>query len=237
MKGVVLAGGRGTRLRPTTQVINKHIIPIYDKPMIFYPVETLYNAGIDEIMIVSSAEHIGKYIQLLETSYPDISFSYKVQSEPNGIADALSLAEGFVDDKFAVILGDNIILEDLSEQIQSFQTADTPAQVFLTTVNEPAAYGVASVQDGRVVTIEEKPSSPDSNFAVIGLYLYTTEVFDHIKRLEPSDRGEYEITDINDQYARDGDLAFAKFEGDWFDAGTPEGIYKASRSVRNEKQT
>jgi glucose-1-phosphate thymidylyltransferase len=237
MKGVVLAGGRGTRLQPITNVVNKHVLPIYDEPLIYYSVKTLVDAGVDEILVISNADHIGKYIQLLEGSDIQASFNYKVQTEPQGIAHAVSLAESFVDDDFVVILGDNVLLADFTEEFQSFVEDDADAKVFLTEVDEPAAYGVASVEDGRVTSIEEKPNSPDSNYAVIGLYLYTSKVFDIINDLEPSDRGEYEITDVNDDYASRGELAYDFYDGEWFDAGTPEGLFKASQFVRNQRRT
>ena len=235
MKGVVLAGGSGTRLRPVTRVVNKHVIPIYNRPMIYYPVETLINAGIDEVLVISNAGHIGKYIQLLEHDF-EADFSYKVQSQAKGIAHGVSLAKEFVDESFAVVLGDNILFDDFSNEIQSFPDTDSSAKIFLKSVNSPAAYGVASVTDDRVIEIKEKPDSPESNLAVIGLYLYTTDVFDRISTLEPSERGEYEISDINNQYASENELEYDTIESEWFDAGTPEGVHQASASVR-ERQT
>ncbi|MFA1612243.1 sugar nucleotidyltransferase [Halobellus rubicundus] len=229
MKGVVLAGGRGTRLRPVTRVVNKHMLPIYDEPMIYYPVSTLIDAGIDDILIISNAEHIGKYIELLEEDY-EADFQYKVQSEPLGIAHAVGLAEDFVDDEFAVILGDNILVGELQESVQSFNGEG--AKIYLTQVEEPAAYGVASVEEGRVTDLQEKPDVPESNYAVIGLYLYTSDVFDVIRDLEPSDRGEYEITDVNRHYLNKGTLTYDLFDGEWYDAGTPEGVFQASKRVR-----
>jgi len=226
MKGVVLAGGRGTRLRPMTRIVNKHVLPIYDKPMMYYPVQTLVSAGIDEILVISNAEHIGKYIELLEGEDFDADFQYLVQSEPNGIAHAVSLAEGFVDDQFAVVLGDNIILEDVSESIS---LNDESAKILLKQVDEPTAYGVAQVRNGRVESLKEKPESPQSDLAVIGLYIYDNSVFDIIRDLEPSDRGEYEITDVNQRYVEREELAYEEIDDKWFDAGTPEGLFKASR--------
>lgn len=236
MKGVVLAGGRGTRLRPITSVVNKHVLPIYDEPMIYYPVNTLITAGVQDILVVSNAEHIGKYIQLLEDAHLDASFSYKVQTEPRGIAHAVSLAEDFVDDEFVVILGDNVLLSNFSEAFESFSRGDAAAKIFLTEVDEPVAYGVATVEDGRVTRIVEKPSSPETNLAVIGLYAYTQGVFDVIDGIEPSDRGELEITDVNNWYASEGELSYNIHNGAWFDAGTPEGLYQASRHVRKERK-
>lgn len=235
MKGVILAGGRGTRLKPTTNVLNKHILPVYDKPMIFYPVETLLRAGIDDIMVVSTPKDIGGYIQLLEEEF-DANFSYRVQTEPAGIAHALSLAENFVENTAAVMLGDNLILEDLTEEFRSFEASNHGAKVFLNDVDEPERYGVAELSDdGEIDRLIEKPSSPETTNAVIGLYLYRADVFRRIEQLEPSERGEYEITDVNIRYLQDDDLEFAHIEGDWFDVGTPEGLFKASRYIRETR--
>jgi glucose-1-phosphate thymidylyltransferase len=159
-----------------------------------------------------------------------------VQSEPKGIAHAVDLAREFVDDTFAVVLGDNILFDDLSSEIQSFPESDSAAKVFLKAVDSPAAYGVASVSDDRVTEIKEKPDAPESDLAVIGLYLYTSDVFDRIENLEPSDRGEYEISDVNNQYAAEEALEYETIDAEWFDAGTPEGVYQASTSFR-ERQT
>jgi glucose-1-phosphate thymidylyltransferase len=215
-----------------TRIVNKHVLPIYDKPMMYYPVQTLVSAGIDEILVISNAEHIGKYIELLEGEDFDADFQYLVQSEPNGIAHAVSLAEGFVDDQFAVVLGDNIILEDVSESIS---LNDESAKILLKQVDEPTAYGVAQVRNGRVESLKEKPESPQSDLAVIGLYIYDNSVFDIIRDLEPSDRGEYEITDVNQRYVEREELAYEEIDDKWFDAGTPEGLFKASRKVREQQ--
>lgn len=232
MKGVVLAGGRGTRLRPMTRVMNKHVLPIYDKPMIYYPVQTLISADIDEILVISNAEHIGKYIELLEGEDFDADFQYLVQSEPRGIAHAVSLAEGFVDDQFAVVLGDNIILGDVSESIS---LDDESAKILLKQVDEPTAYGVAQVRNEQVVSLKEKPQSPQSDLAVIGLYIYDNSVFNTIRDLEPSERGEYEITDVNKRYVAREKLTYDEIDNAWFDAGTPEGLFRASREVRGQQ--
>lgn len=201
--------------------------------MIHYPVKTLINAGIEDILVISNSEHIGKYMELLEFDF-DANFNYKVQSEPKGIAHGVSLAEEFVDDKFAVILGDNILLGNISEEIQKFERSNG-AKIFLKEVTEPSAYGIAWVEGDKVTRLEEKPEHPDSQFAVIGLYLYDKHVFDVIERIEPSDRGEYEITDVNNAYVNDGSLEYEVFGGKWFDTGTPEGLYKATRHVREER--
>lgn len=239
MKGVVLAGGKGSRLQPMTDVVNKHVIPIYDQPMIYYPVNTLIEAGVDDILIISNAEHIGKYIELLETKGNDgfdADFSYKVQSEPKGIAHAVSLAEQFVDDEFVVVLGDNIILEDLSDKVNQLDENEE-ARIFLRQVSEPSAYGVASVNaDGQVMSLEEKPEDPSSSLAVIGLYIFNSGVFDVINGLKPSDRGEYEITDVNSHYLNEGTLQYEQITDGWYDAGTPEGVFRASADVRDRRR-
>lgn len=239
MKGVVLAGGKGSRLQPMTDVVNKHVIPIYDQPMIYYPVNTLIEAGVDDILIISNAEHIGKYIELLETKGNDgfdADFSYKVQSEPKGIAHAVSLAEQFVDDEFVVVLGDNIILEDLSDKVNQLDENEE-ARIFLRQVSEPSAYGVASVNaDGQVMSLEEKPEDPLSSLAVIGLYIFNSGVFDVINGLKPSDRGEYEITDVNSHYLNEGTLQYEQITDGWYDAGTPEGVFRASADVRDRRR-
>lgn len=233
MKGVVLAGGRGTRLRPMTNVVNKHVLPVYDEPMIFYPVRTLLENGIDEILIISTPEDIGRYIQLLEEEF-DAMFTYRVQREPKGIAHAVQLAENFIDDKFAVMLGDNIVLDDFDDEFSAFDKDNTPAKIFLKQVDEPTRYGVAAIEDDIITRIEEKPDVPMSEYAIIGLYLYTSEVFNRIEKLEPSDRGELEITDVNKQYVKDGTLEYEIVNGEWFDAGTPEGMFQASEYVRKQ---
>lgn len=234
MKGVILAGGTGTRLQPMTKVVNKHILPVYDEPMIFYPVRTLIDNGIDDILVVSTPEDIGRYITVLEQEF-EIDFTYRVQSEPGGIAHALRLAEDFTDDNIAVILGDNIVQADLSGSFEGFEDSDASAQIFLKRVNDPVRYGIAELDNGSVIDLVEKPDDPDSNKAIIGLYLYDSSVFEKIRQTTRSDRGELEITDVNELYLEDGDLDHKFVDGDWFDVGTPEGLYRASSSVRDEK--
>lgn len=231
MQGVVLAGGTGSRLYPVTKVVNKHVLPVYDEPVIYYPVRTLLDAGIDEILVISNAEHIGKYMELLELSF-HADFTYAVQSEPKGIAHGVSLAEEFVEDEFAVILGDNVLLGDISGELQAFEQSDDGAKIFLTHVDEPSAYGIASIEGDSVTDLREKPESPDSSRAIIGLYCYTADVFEIIDGLAPSDRGEYEITDVNREYLEANDLAWAPYDGAWFDVGTPEGLFEAAQYVR-----
>lgn len=235
MKGVVLAGGSGTRLRPVTRVINKHILPLYKNPMIFYPVETLLNSGITDIMVISSPDYIGKYIELLDAEF-DADFTYKVQSEPKGIAHAVSLAEDYVDEQFATVLGDNIIFDDLSDELAAFRSQNSGAKIFLHEVDSPEAYGVATVDGGKVTSLSEKPSNPASDKAVIGLYLYHDDVFDKIEQIEPSERGELEITDVNKKYISEDGLGYGYVSGAWFDAGTPEGLYQAATYARNRQR-
>lgn len=219
-----------------TRVMNKHLLPVYDEPLIYYPINTLKQAGITDILIISSPEYIGRYIELLEEDFPDIDFSYRVQNEPKGIAHAVSIAEDYIDDKFAVMLGDNIVLGDLSQQIQEFEESDSEAKIFLKEVDQPARYGIAEVDErGKVTALEEKPDDPPSNKAVIGLYLYDKGVFSKIKEIEPSDRGEYEITDVNNLYVKEGEMNSAVVKNDWFDAGTPEGLFQASKYAREHK--
>lgn len=234
MKGVILAGGTGTRLRPMTHVVNKHIMPVYDKPVIYYPVKTMLRSGIDDIMVISTPEDIGRYIQLLEEDF-NAEFRYRVQKQPKGIADALSLASDFVDDSVAVMLGDNIILDDLSDEFTSFEATDIDAKIFLKHVERPSRYGVAKLDDDRITGLSEKPDEPQSNYAVTGLYIYDSEVFNVIPELEPSDRGEYEITDVNKTFLKRGELGYEIVESKWFDVGTPEGLFQASKHVREER--
>jgi glucose-1-phosphate thymidylyltransferase len=235
MKGVVLAGGRGTRLRPMTQVINKHVLPVYDKPMIYYPIQTLINSGIDNIMVISTPNAIGRYIRLLEEGF-EAEFRYRVQKEPKGIADALALAEDFVDHSVAVLLGDNVIIDDLSKSFNEFENNDMSAKIFLKQVDRPSAYGIAEVEDGEISDLTEKPGNPKSNFAITGLYAYDAEVFDIIPELEESDRGEYEITDVNKEFLDRGELDHEILDSEWFDVGTPEGLFLASEFIRANRE-
>lgn len=233
MKGVILAGGLGTRLRPLTYVTNKHLLPVYDKPMIFYPIETLVKAGINEILIVTSGPHVGHFLGVLkngkELGVKHIEYAY--QEKPDGgIADALSLAEDFCDgDNVAVILGDNTTDADISESVKSFQSG---ALVFLKKVPDPQRFGVADFdkENGKkIIQILEKPENPPSDFAVTGLYLYDKTVFDKIRSISPSARGELEITDVNNLYIKEGNLNWAELNGFWADAGTFSTLYKVNK--------
>jgi glucose-1-phosphate thymidylyltransferase len=233
MKGVILAGGTGSRLFPLTKVTNKHLLPVYDKPMIYYPLKTLIKAGIEDILIVSGRGHVGHFLELLGSgSEFGVRLSYEIQTEAGGIAQALSLAEGFADgDSVTVILGDNIYEDDVKEHVKSFQKG---ARIFLKPVTDAHRFGVAEVDEANnlVLGIEEKPRQPKSNYAVTGLYIYDSTVFDVIKTLRPSGRGELEITDVNNHYVRNGTLSFSVLRGFWSDAGTFESLLKASQMVK-----
>jgi glucose-1-phosphate thymidylyltransferase len=231
MKGIILAGGTGSRLYPLTKVTNKHLLPVYDKPMIYYPLQTLLDAGIDEILIVSGRGHAGHFLELLGSgSQWGVSFTYEIQDEAGGIAQALGLAEGFADGgDVAVILGDNIFQDRISEDVSGFSGG---AKVFLEEVPDAHRFGVAELDGNRVVCIEEKPEEPRSNLAVAGLYMYGSDVFDVIRTLKPSGRGELEITDVNNYYIREGRMGYRVLEGYWSDAGTFESLLRAGVMVQ-----
>ena len=238
MKGVILAGGLGTRMMPCTKVTNKHLLPVYNKPLIYYPLNTLVKGGLKDIMIVTGGNNAGDFLVLLgngsEFGLKDISYTY--QEGEGGIADALKLAENFVDEeKVIVMLGDNIIKDDISEAIREFEKQPEGAKIFLKEVSDPERFGVAEIEDGRVINIEEKPRNPKSNYAVIGLYMYDNDVFDIVKTLKPSDRGELEITDVNNEYIRRGTMTYSIIDGWWTDAGTFESLYRASKLVAEDK--
>ena len=235
MKGVILAGGLGTRLMPCTKVTNKHLLPVYDKPMIYYPLRTLVNAGLKDIMIVTGGNNAGDFLRLLgngkEFGLKDISYTY--QEGEGGIADALKLAENFIDkDKMVVILGDNIIGDDISNAVNEFERQDRGAKIFLKEVSDPERFGVAEIEEDRVINIEEKPQKPKSNYAVAGLYMYDSDVFEITETLKPSGRGELEITDVNNEYIRRGTMTYSVLKEWWTDAGTFESLFRASRLVR-----
>ncbi len=222
MKGVILAGGMGTRLHPLTKITNKHLLPVYDKPMIYYPLQTLVNAGIDEILIVTGGNNAGDFLRLLghgkDFGLKDLRYTY--QEKEGGIAEALSLAEHFADGrKTVVMLGDNIIEGNIVQAAKEFAEQPEGARIMLKEVDNPQDYGVAEVKDGRVFHIEEKPKRPISNYAVIGIYMYDDKVFDIIKTLKPSGRGELEITDVNNAYIEMGLMTCTVLKGWWADAG------------------
>ncbi|CAJ35679.1 sugar phosphate nucleotidyltransferase [Methanocella arvoryzae] len=236
MKGIILAGGTGSRLFPLTKVTNKHLLPVYDEPMIYYPLKTLINAGIKDIMIVSGKGHVGHFLELLGSgSEFGVRLSYEIQKEAGGIAQALSLCESFVNgDNMTVILGDNIYEDNVREAVQSFSKG---ARIFLKPVPDAQRFGVAEVDQktGKVLGIEEKPKNPKSDYAVTGLYIYDSRVFDIVRNLKPSGRGELEITDVNNKYLHMGELSYSILDGYWSDAGTFESLYRASELVRRTK--
>lgn len=234
MKGVILAGGLGKRLWPLTKVTNKHLLPVYDKPMVYYPLECLANAGIRDILLVTGGNDAGDFLQLLgngkEFGLKELHYTY--QEGEGGIADALRLAEDFADgDKIVVVLGDNIIEKDIRRGVANFFSQPRGGRVFLKEVSDPERFGVAELRDGRIVRIEEKPANPASNYAVIGIYMYDAEVFDFIRTLKPSARGELEITDVNNFYLEQGTLEYEILDGWWTDAGTFESLCRATTLV------
>lgn len=240
MKGVILAGGLGTRLYPLTYVTNKHLLPVYDKPMIFYPIQTLVNAGITEILIVTSGPHVGDFLGVLkngkELGVTHLEYAY--QEKPDGgIADALSLAEDFSDgENIAVILGDNTTDADITKQVHNFTDG---ALLFLKSVPDPKRFGIAVFDkndSAKIVRVEEKPKDPQSDKAVTGLYIYDKNVFEHIRNTNPSARGELEITDVNNLYIQNNNLHWALLEGYWSDAGTFESLYQASSYWAKKKK-
>jgi len=232
MKGVILAGGLGSRLRPLTRVTNKHLLPVYDRPMIYYPIQCLLNAGINEIMIVTGGEHAGDFLKLL-TNGKQLGIrhlEYAYQEGEGGIAEALKLAEDFADgEKICVILGDNLIEGNIRKAAGDFFTQASGAKLLLKEVHDPQRFGVVRFDgDGAIVEVVEKPKEPPSAMAVTGIYFYDAEVFDICQALEPSGRGELEITDVNNAYLKRGDLTHETLEGWWTDAGTFESLYRAS---------
>ncbi|HIH14722.1 MAG: glucose-1-phosphate thymidylyltransferase [archaeon GW2011_AR17] len=230
MKGVVLAGGLGTRLYPLTLAVNKHLLPVGREPMIYNPIRKLVESGIDDILIVTSSQHMGDIVTLLGSG-KDLacSLTYKVQDEAKGIADALRLAEGFAhNEKIVVILGDNVTTASIAPYVQAFQEQEKGARVLLKHVHDPSRYGVAALDERQILEIQEKPTLPKSNFAVIGYYMFDKRVFDIIRSIEPSARGEYEITSVNNTYIRDQELCYDILDGDWVDAGTFESLAYAN---------
>lgn len=237
MKGIILAGGSGTRLKPLTEIINKHLLPIYNKPMILYPLETLKALGIKDILIVSGGEHIGKFTDFLgDGSKYNVNLTYKVQQKAGGIAEALGLAESFINGEYCVvILGDNIFDNtQITAIIPECDLDFTKSYVFLKDVHDPQRFGVPIFDSSEKITkIEEKPINPKSSFAVTGLYCYPPEVFDVVKTLKPSARGELEISDVNNYFIDKGDLEYIKLTGFWSDSGTFDSLLSAANWVKN----
>jgi glucose-1-phosphate thymidylyltransferase len=234
MKGVVLAGGGGTRLYPLTRITNKHLLPIYNKPMIYYPIQTLVNAGITDILIVTGGNNAGDFLRLLgngrEFGLKHINYTY--QERAGGIAEALGLASHFVDgQKSVVVLGDNIIEGNIRESVQAFERQERGAKVLLKEVPDPENYGVPILDGNRIVKIEEKPTKPATNLAVLGIYMYDPQVFEIIQTLRPSGRGELEITDVNNAYIEQSTMTSDVLEGWWADAGASVDAYLAANNA------
>ncbi|MCH6560106.1 NTP transferase domain-containing protein [candidate division KSB1 bacterium] len=231
MKGVILAGGLGTRLYPLTKITNKHLLPIYDRPMIYYPLQTLVDAGIDDILLVTGGNNAGDFLKLLgngkEFGLKHLNYTY--QEGEGGIAEALGLAEYFSEgDSVIVILGDNIIEKSIETAVVNFKKQGGGAKILLKEVEDPQRFGVAELDGTKVVNIVEKPKQPKSNLIVTGVYMYDSEVFDIIKTLKPSGRDELEITDVNNRYIQDNKMTFEVLDGWWTDAGTFESLYRAN---------
>ena len=238
MKGVVLAGGLGTRLAPMTRVTNKHLLPIYDRPMVFYPIQTLVQAGITEILLVTGGNHAGDFLRLLGNGkdFGLKHLNYTSQEGEGGIAAALALAEHFADgEPICVILGDNILQKTIRPAVERYEKRNTGGMILLKEVPDPERFGVPVLEGERIVRIEEKPKAPRSRYAVIGVYLYDARVFDIVRTLKPSGRGELEITDVNNQYLQWGELEHGFVDGWWTDAGAIESLYRATCLVARER--
>ncbi len=235
MKGILICGGTGSRLRPLTDVTNKSLLPVYDRPLIQFPLQTLLDAGITDIAVITGPEHIDQITNYLGSgSKFNATFAYKVQEKPGGIAEALGLAEQFADgDNVCALLGDNLFFDNITPIIQSFTRG---GHVFLKAVDDPERFGVAEMDGNRVVSIEEKPAAPKSNLAITGCYVYDSRCFDIIRNLKPSARGEYEITDVSRGYLETGELTATVLQQEWIDAGTFESLYEAAGAVRARRQ-
>jgi len=238
VKGIVLAGGTGSRLFPLTKITNKHLLPIYDKPMVYYPIQTLVDAGITDIMLVTGGRNSGDFLRLLgngkEFGLKHLNYTY--QEGEGGIAEALALTEHFADgDQICVILGDNLIEGNIQKAVEDFRRQGNGARIFLKEVHDAQRFGVAELNGNRIVGIEEKPVHPKSNYAVTGIYLYDASVFDKCRLLKPSRRGELEITDVNNAYVREGTMSFSILDGWWTDAGTFESLLRAANLVAQHR--
>src|SRR5690242_1879604 len=237
MKGVILAGGTGSRLYPLTRVTNKHLLPVYDKPMLYYPLQTLVDAGIQDILIVTGGNNAGDFLRLLRNGkdfgLKQLSFAY--QEGEGGIADALRLAEPFAaGEKICVILGDNILEKSIRGAKEKFEQQEDGGLILLKNVQDPERFGVPVFEGKRMVRIQEKPKVPASPYAVIGVYFYDGTVFERVRTLKPSGRGEFEITDVNNSYLYEGQLSYEVIEGGWTDAGTFESLWRATKMVREK---
>jgi glucose-1-phosphate thymidylyltransferase len=239
MKGVVLAGGTGSRLYPLTKITNKHLLPVYDKPMIFYPIEMLVEAGIRDILIVTGGRNAGDFLRLLGNGkqFGLSHLNYTYQEGEGGIADALSLAEHFADgQKICVVLGDNLIEGSIRQAVEEFERQERGARILLKEVPDAERFGVAEIEGDRIVRIVEKPKHPKSRYAVTGIYMYDNTVFDKIRRLVPSARGELEITDVNNMYIAEGTMTFSFLDGWWTDAGTFDSLLRAANLVAEQRR-
>lgn len=235
MKGIILAGGTGSRLYPLTKVTNKHLLPVGKYPMIFHAVYKLKEANIQDILVVTGKDHMGDVVNLLGSGREmDVTFTYKVQDEAGGIAQALGLAENFVaDDQMVVILGDNVFSDCIAPYVNNFRKQGKGAKILIQEVHDPQRYGVPELKGDRIVSIEEKPKNPKSSYAVTGIYMYDSTVFDIIKTLKPSGRGELEITDVNNAYIARNELTFDILQGWWTDAGTHSSLVKANELAKD----
>ena len=238
MKGIVLAGGLGKRLYPLTKITNKHLLPVFNKPMVYYPITTLVEAGIKDIMVVTGGDHAGNFLRLLgngqEFALKGIDYAY--QEKEGGIAEALGLAEHFAEgDRVVVMLGDNIIEKSIKSEVKEFAKQPEGARLLIKEVAKPERFGVVEFDGDKIVGIEEKPKTPKTNYAVTGIYMYDAQVFDIIKTLKPSGRGELEITDVNNAYIKKGQLSYSKLEGWWTDAGTFESLLRANKLVAEKE--
>lgn len=231
MKGIILAGGRGTRLSPLTEITNKHLLPVGKEPMIWHPVKHLVDSGIKDILVITSTQHMGDVVNSLGSGKRfGCHFTYRVQEETGGIAHALSLADKFAGgDKVVVLLGDNVFEHSIAPHVRAFAEQKVGARVLLKDVKDPERFGVAALDEKQVIQIEEKPSSPKSNYAVVGCYMYDSTVFDIIRELKPSERGELEITAVNNAYIKLNQLQFSFVKGRWTDAGTFESLGDANK--------
>jgi glucose-1-phosphate thymidylyltransferase len=234
MKGVVLAGGLGTRLYPLTKITNKHLLPVYDRPMVTYPIQCLVKAGITDILVVTGGNHPGDFLRLLGNGkeYGVEQINYAYQEGEGGIADALSLAEAHAGGQpICVVLGDNIVEQTIRFAVEDYRHQSRGAKILLKEVEDPHRFGVPVIEDGRLIRVEEKPAHPATSYAVTGIYMYDSEVFEFIKTLTPSQRGELEITDVNNLYIREGTMTWSVLDGWWTDAGTFDSLLRASNLV------
>jgi glucose-1-phosphate thymidylyltransferase len=237
MKGVVLAGGTGSRLYPLTKVTNKHLLPVYNEPMIYYPIKTLKSAGITDILIIIGGESIGDFLKLLGSGEElGVKITYRAQIGSEGIPVALQLARDFIGkEKFMIVLGDNIMDESLKKEAEKFESSSSGAHIFVKQVEDPERYGVVEVRGNKIIGISEKPKIPKSDLIASGVYMFDSKVFDMIPKLKPSARGELEIAEVLNEFIKENELEFSKVEGYWTDAGTLESLYRANTVVRERK--